>query len=150
MFAPNQERAASELLRVCRAGGKIGLANWTPDSATGEQLRVLAQYLPPPPGLTPPVLWGKEERLRELFGDHITALQVTRRSFFFRYRSAQHWLEFFRTYLGPVRTAFEMLEAARQEQLARDLLDIMRRFNRSGDETLVAPNDYLEVVATRR
>ena len=150
MFAPDQEKATRELLRVCRSGGKIGLANWTPDSATGEQLRVLAQYLPPPPGLKPPVLWGTEERLRELFGDNITALQVTRRSFLFRYRSTQHWLEFFRTYLGPIRTAFEVLDGARQEQLAQDLLDIMRRFNRSGDETLVAPNDYLEVIATRR
>jgi ubiquinone/menaquinone biosynthesis C-methylase UbiE len=150
MFAPDQQKAASELLRVCRSGGKIGLANWTPDSATGEQFRVLAHYLPPPPDLKPAVLWGTEERLRELFGDHITALQITPRSFLFRYRSAQHWLEFFRTYLGPIRTAFEALDGARQDQLARDLLDVMHRYNRSGDETLVAPNDYLEVVAIKR
>jgi SAM-dependent methyltransferase len=150
MFAPDQEKAANELLRVCRSGGKIGLANWTPDSATGAQFRVLAQYVPSPSGLKPPVLWGTEERLRELFGDGITSLQITPRSFLFRYRSAQHWLDFFRAYLGPIRTAFEVLDAARQEQLARDLIDLMHRFNRSGDETLVVPNDYLEVVAIRR
>lgn len=150
MFAPDQEKASRELLRVCRAGGKIGLATWTPDSATGVQLRVLAQYLPAPPGLKSPVLWGTEERLRELFGDGILSLQITPRSFYFRYRSAQHWLDVFRTYLGPVRTVFEALDSAKQEELARDLLAVIRRFNRSGDETLVAPNDYLEVVATKR
>src|SRR5712691_10562047 len=150
MFAPDQERTARELLRVCRPGGKIGMTNWTPDGFTGGIFRTTYRYIPPPPGLKPPVLWGTEERLRELFGDSIAALQITRRSCVVRFPSVQRWLEFFRTYFGPTLKAFEALDATGQENLAQDLLDIVRRFNRSGDDTMVAPSDYLEVVATRR
>jgi len=150
MFAPNQERAAQELLRVCRPGGKIGLANWTPDGFVGTYFRAIVQYAPPPPGLTPPILWGTEERLRELFGESVASLQITRRSVVARYRSVQHWLEIFRTYFGPTLKAFEVLDAAGQENLARDLVSVVLRFNRSGDETIVIPSDYLEVVATKR
>ena len=150
MFAPNQERAAQELLRVCRPGGKIGLANWTPDGFTGTYFLAIIQYVPPPPGLTPPILWGTEERLRELFGESVASLQITRRSVVARYRSVQHWLEIFRTYFGPTLKAFEVLDAAGQENLARDLVSVVLRFNRSGDETIVIPSDYLEVVATKR
>lgn len=150
MFAPDQERTARELLRVCRPGGKIGMTNWTPDGFTGGIFRATSRYIPPPPGLKPPVLWGTEERLRELFGDGIAALRVTRRSCVVRYLSVQHWLEFFRTYFGPTLKAFEALDATGQENLTRDLLDVACHFNRSGDDTMVMPSDYLEVVATRR
>jgi len=150
MFAPDQEKTASELLRVCRPGGKIGLVNWTPDGFIGEGLRVYARYLPPPPGLKPPVLWGTEEWLRELFGKDVTSLRVTRRTFFFRYRSAEHYWNSMRTYNGPTIRAFQALDAAEQESLARELMELTHRFNRSGDETMVVPGDYLEVAAIRR
>jgi len=150
MFAPNQEQAAKELLRVCRPGGKIGMANWTPDSLPGEIFRVTARHVPPPPGLKPAMLWGTEERLRELFGDQVASLRSPRRAFVFRYRSPEHWLEYFRTYFGPTIRAFAALDGAGQAALARDLLDLARRFNRSEDRTLVMSGEYLEVVAVRK
>jgi hypothetical protein len=149
MFAPNHEKAASELLRVCKPGGKIGMANWTPDSVIGELFRVTGRHVVPPTGLKPPALWGSEDRLRELFGGGIASLRATKRSFTFRYHSPEHWLEYFSTDYGPTLKAFEALDNAGQEALARDLLDLWRRFNRSSGDTLVAPGDYLEVVATR-
>jgi ubiquinone/menaquinone biosynthesis C-methylase UbiE len=150
MFAPNQERAASELLRVCKPGGKIGMANWTPEGFIGELFRVNARYVPPPAGLKPPVLWGKEERLRELFGDGISSLQVTRRTFQFRYMSADHWIDFWRTYYGPTFKTFAALDEASQDALAQDLRELVARYNRSGNGTMVVPSEYLEVVATKR
>ncbi len=150
MFAPDQEQTAKELLRVCRPGGKIGMTNWTPDGLVGEIFKVTGRHVPPPPGLRPAMLWGTEERLGELFSDQVAALRAPRRAFVFRYRSPEHWLEYFRTYYGPTLRAFEALSAAGQEALARDLLGLMRRFNRSEDQTLVMQGDYLEVVAVRR
>ncbi len=150
MFAPNQERTARELLRVCQPGGKIGMANWTPEGVIGELFRVTGRLVPPPPGLKPAALWGTDARLHELFGDGIASLQVTRRHFVFRYHSARHWLDYFRTYYGPTMKAFEALDPSGQEGLARDLLNLWQRFNRSGDETLVAPGEYLEVVAVKK
>ena len=150
MFTPDQERAAGELLRVCRSGGTIGLANWTPDSFIGHVFRTIGKHVAPPPGVKSPALWGTEERLRELFGDGIAELAITRRQFVFRYHSAQHWLEIFRTYYGPVLKAFAALDEAGQAALAHDLTELMERFNQGGAETLIVPSDYLEVVVTRR
>ena len=151
MFAPNQEKAASELLRVCRPGGKIGLTSWTPDSCLAEIERTSMSYLPKAAcSLKPPSLWGTEARLHELFGDEIASLHVTRLSRVMRFRSEEHWLDFNRTYLGPARQTFLALGADDRERLARDIRDIIRRFNRSGDDTVVVSADYLEVVATRR
>ncbi len=149
MFAPDQEKAASEMLRVCRPGGKIGMANWTPDGFIGQMFRVTSRYAPPPPGLKPPVLWGTEERLRELFGAAVTSLRAERRSFVFRYRSFDHWLEVFRDYYGPMLKAFQSLDAERQEAYAADLRSLVAQLNRSGDETMVVPSEYLEIVAIR-
>ena len=149
MFTADQERAAAELLRVCRPGGKIGLANWTPDGFIGQMFRVTARYVPPPPGLKPPSLWGTEERLRELFGDGVASLRAERRSFVFRYRSFDHWLEVFRGYYGPVTKAFQALDADRQEAYAADLRTLVAQYNRSGDGTMAVPSEYLEVVAVR-
>ena len=132
MFTPNQEQAAQELLRVCRPGGKIGLANWTPDGFIGHVFRTIGKYIPPPAGVKPPALWGTEQRLRELFGDGISELTVNRRMFVFRYRSAEHWLEVFRTYYGPVLKAFAALDAEGQAGLARDLTELLQRFNQGG------------------
>ena len=150
MFTPNQEQAAQELLRVCRSGGKIGLANWTPDGFIGQIFRTIGKYVPPPPGVKSPALWGTEARLRELFGQGISELAVARRNFVFRYRSAEHFLEVFRTYYGPVLKAFAALDVEGQANLARDLTEVLERFNRGGSETLAVPSEYLEVVAKRR
>lgn len=149
MFTANQEQAAHELLRVCRSGGKIGLANWTPEGFIGTLFRTIGKHVPPPAGVKPPALWGSEQRLHELLGDGISDIQVNRRIFVFRYRSAEHWLDVFRTYYGPVLKAFAALDAAGQEVLARDLTDLLQHFNRGGDNALLVPGEYLEVVATR-
>ncbi|HEV2526934.1 MAG TPA: class I SAM-dependent methyltransferase [Thermomicrobiales bacterium] len=150
MFAPDQEQAARELLRVCRAGGRIGMANWTPDSFAGEVLRTIGSYVPPPAGVRSPMQWGTEERLVELLGDGVSEMTVNRRDFVFRFRSPEHWLDFFRTWFGPTNRAFATLDATGQDALAQDLLALLRAANRSDDETLVAPSAYLEVVAVRR
>lgn len=150
MFAPDQEAAASELLRVCRSGGKIGLASWTPEGFFGQMGRAMASYMPPPPGVRPPALWGTEARLQELFGNEVVSLQAQKRYFFHRYRSAQHAVEVFCTYYGPVVKALEVLEPARQEQMRRDLQSVLEQINIASDGTLVAPGEYLEVVAIRR
>jgi ubiquinone/menaquinone biosynthesis C-methylase UbiE len=150
MFTPNQEQAASELLRVCRSGGKIGLASWTPESFIGHVFRTIGKYNPPPAGVRSPALWGTEQRLGELFGDEVSKLRCTTRTFVFRYRSAEHWLEVFRTYYGPVLKTFAALGADDQARLAADLLALLERFNVGGADTLAVPSEYLEVVATRR
>ncbi|HTT38651.1 MAG TPA: methyltransferase domain-containing protein [Burkholderiales bacterium] len=150
MFTPDQEKAASEMARVCKPGGKIGLANWTPSGLIGEVFKLLGRYLPPPAGVKSPALWGTEERLRELFGNRIDSMAVERRDFVFRYRSAAHWLEVFRTFYGPMHKAFGALDSAKQESLASDLNGLLGKFNRATDGTLVAPSEYLEVVITRK
>lgn len=150
MFTPDQERAAAELLRVCRRGGRIGLANWTPDGFIGQLFRTIGRHVPPPPGARSPALWGTSTRLAELFGPHATSIASAQRHFVFRYRSAAHWLEVFRTYYGPILKAFAALAPAAQASLEHDLLSLVERFNRSGDGTMVVPSEYLEVVVTRR
>jgi SAM-dependent methyltransferase len=150
MFTPNQERAAAELLRVCRSGGKIGLANWTPEGFIGQVFRTIGTYLPPPASVKSPALWGSEGRLRELFGAGISELRVKRRMFVFRYRSAEHWLQVFRSYYGPLLKAFAALDGAGQAGLAGELSELLQRFNQGGNDTLAVPGEYLEVVAIRR
>jgi SAM-dependent methyltransferase len=150
MFTPNQERAAVELARVCKPGGKVGLANWTPTSLVGEMFKLIGRYLPPAPGMKSPALWGTEERLRELFGSRVAALQAPRRHFVFRYRSPRHWLDTFRTYYGPMHKAFAALDAGKQESLAEDLLGLAQRFNSATDGSMVAPSEYLEAVIRLR
>jgi ubiquinone/menaquinone biosynthesis C-methylase UbiE len=150
MFAPDQAKAAEELLRVCRPGGKIGLANWTPDGYIGNMFRTQGKHVPPPPGIKPPPLWGTEERLRELLGERVASLEVTQRSYTWRYRSARRFVEHFRSYYGPTLKAFEALDADGQEALAKDLEELLEDWNISGDATLIVPSAYLEVVAVRR
>lgn len=150
MFTPDQEKAAGELLRVCRPGGKIGLANWTPDGFIGDMFRTLGKHVPPPPGIKPPSLWGTEERLRELLSEGVSSLETMRRSYAFRQPSARHFVEYFRDYYGPTLKAFESLEPEGQDALARDLEELLESWNTSGDETLVVASDYLEVVAVTR
>ena len=149
MFAPNQEKVAEELLRVCRPGGKIGLANWTPDGFIGNMFRTMGKHVPPPPGIKPPPLWGTEERLRELLGEGVASLEMRKRSYTWRYPSAGHFVEYFRSYYGPTLKAFDSLDEDGREALAEDLEELLERWNTSGDATLIVPSDYLEVVAVR-
>jgi SAM-dependent methyltransferase len=150
MFTPDQEKAAGELARVCKAGGKIGLANWTPGSFVGQMFKTMGKYVPPAAGIKSPALWGTKERLDELFGVAATRVRVTQREFIFRYRSPTHWLEVFRTYYGPVNKAFAALDPEKQTMLTRDLLALLEQGNRSQDKTLVLPSEYLEVVIDTR
>ena len=150
MFTPDQQKAAAELARVCRPGGRIGLANWTPTSFIGELFKLIGKYLPPAAGVKSPALWGTEARLRELFGAHLDAIAIERKNFVFRYHSAAHWLEVFRTFYGPMHKAFGALDAAKQDALAADLIALAESFNRATDGTLVAPSEYLEVVIKRK
>ncbi|WP_225771220.1 class I SAM-dependent methyltransferase [Inquilinus sp. Marseille-Q2685] len=149
MFTPDQDRAAAELLRVCRRGGKIGLANWTPDGFIGQLFKTIGRHLPPPAGLRSPALWGTRERLAELFAPGAASIASAQRHFVFRYRSPAHWLEVFRTYYGPVLKAFAALPPEGQAALEDDLVALLGRFNRSGDGTIVVPGEYLEVVVTK-
>ena len=149
MFTPNQERAAAEMARVCRPSGKIGLANWTPDGFIGQLFKTIGKHLPPPAGVKSPALWGTSARLADLFGP-AASIAIKERDFVFRYKSAQHWLDVFRTYYGPVLKAFEALPAQTQAVLAADLIALVGQFNRSGDNSMVVPSAYLEIVVTRR
>ena len=149
MFTANQEQAAAELLRACRSGGKIGLASWTPEGFIGQVFRTIGKHVPPPAGVKSPALWGTEQRLRELFGSGISDLALNRRMFMFRYRSAEHFIEIFSTYYGPMLKAFAALDPVGQADLYRDLAELLQRFNQGGAETLVVPGEYLEVVARR-
>jgi len=150
MFTPNQDEAASELTRVCKPGGKIGLANWTPESFIGLVFKTIGKYVPPAPGMKSPAQWGTKVRLDELFRATARDMRVPRRDFVFRYRSPAQWIEVFRTYYGPMNKTFAALDAAKQAELTHDLMELMASRNRSGDRTLVLPSEYLEVVIERR
>lgn len=150
MFTPDQDKAAAEMARACKPGGRIGLANWTPTSFIGELFKLMGRYVPPAAGVKSPALWGTEARLRELFGEQIESIVIERRNFAFRYYSAAHWLEVFRTFYGPMHKAFAALDAEKQESLAADLIALAEKFNRATDGTLVAPSEYIEVVIKRK
>lgn len=150
MFTPNQDRAAAELARVCKRGGKIGLANWTPEGFVGQVFKTLGKYLPPPAGARAPALWGTEARLKEMFGASSSAIRAERRNFMFRYRSPEHFLDFFRSYYGPMLKAFAALDQANQQKLYQDLMALIGTANRADDGTMVLPGEYLEVVITKR
>lgn len=150
MFTPDQQRAAAELVRVCRRGGKIGLANWTPAGFIGELFRTIGSRVPPPAGARSPLQWGTRAGLEELFGADAASIEATPRDFVFRYRSPEHWIQVFSTWYGPVLKDFGALDAEGRSALHRDLVALIDRFNRSGDATMVAPGEYLEVIVTRR
>ncbi len=150
MLTPNQDRAAAELMRVCRPKGQIGLANWTPDGFIGQVFKTLGKYLPPPAGTKSPALWGTRARLTEMFDAGAGSIKAESRLFNFRYRSPAHFLDVFKTFYGPVLKAFAALEPAKQEELHNDLHALIVRMNRSGDATMVVPSEYLEVVVSKR
>jgi len=150
MFSPDQDRTAEELVRVCKPGGRVGLANWTPEGLIGQMFKTIGKYLPPPTGVKSPAIWGTRSWVETTFRAAASTIAAEPRLFVFRYRSAQHFLEIFRTYYGPVLKAFEALEGGSRKVLARDIIDLVGRFNTSGDQTMVVPSEYLEVVITKR
>jgi ubiquinone/menaquinone biosynthesis C-methylase UbiE len=150
MFTPNQDQAAAELVRVCRSGGKIGLANWTPEGFIGQLFKTLGKYLPPPAGTKSPALWGTQARITELFGPAASSIAAEKRHFVFRYRSPEHFLDIFKSYYGPMLKAFAALDETNQEGLRNDLLALIGRMNRAEDGTMVVPSEYLQIVITRR
>jgi ubiquinone/menaquinone biosynthesis C-methylase UbiE len=149
MFAPDQERAAAELVRVTRAGGTIALASWTPDGLVGVLFKTIGKYAPPPAGVRSPMLWGTEGRLADLFGDTVE-WTVTKRTFDLVYRSPGHFSEWFRLYYGPITRLAGALDDGQRAQLAADLADVPRQFNRSGDRSVLAAAEYLEAIGVRR
>jgi len=150
MFTPNQDAAAAELLRVCKSGGKIGLANWTPDGFIGQVFKTLGKYLPPPAGAKSPALWGTRARLIEMFGASAISVKSEPRNFSFRYRSPEHFLDVFKSYYGPMLKAFAALDAVNQQGLRNDLLALIARMNRAEDGTMIVPSEYLEIVIVKR
>jgi SAM-dependent methyltransferase len=149
MFAPDQRKAAAELLRVCRPGGRIGMANWTPEGFAGQLFMIAGKHAPPPVKLDPPVLWGTEQRLRNLFGDGISSLNLNERVCYTRFYSFDHWLEHYRTFFGPMKMAFARVGEAGEEALTSDLRALVERFDDGGDRGTKIGGSYLEVVATR-
>jgi ubiquinone/menaquinone biosynthesis C-methylase UbiE len=150
MFAPDHARAAGEMLRVLRPGGRIGLANWTPEGFFGQLFKVIGAHVPPPAGLRSPALWGTEAHLAALFGDQAAQIRCAPRSFSFRYRSATHWIQIVRDFYGPMDKAFAALSATGQEAMARDIAALLERMNIAGPDSLVVPSAYLEVIITKR
>src|SRR3954470_20436707 len=150
MFTPDQDRAAAELLRVCRNGGKIGLANWTPEGFIGQLFKTLGKHLPPPAGARSPALWGTEARVSEMFASSAASIKTERRHFNFRYRSPEHFLEVFKNYYGPMLKAFAALDTANQQRLRDDILALIATMNRASDGSMIVPSEYLEIVIVKR
>ncbi|HSN34177.1 MAG TPA: class I SAM-dependent methyltransferase [Ideonella sp.] len=150
MFAPDPRRVAAEMLRVCRPGGRIGMANWTPAGFVGQIFKAIGKHVAPPARVESPALWGTRARLDELFGAQASSIDAPARDFLFRYRSPAHWIEVFRNWYGPVHKAYGTLDLAGQAALTEDLTALIARFNRANDGTMVVPGEYLEVVVRRR
>ena len=150
MFAPNQKQAASELVRVCRSGGVIGLANWTPTSFIGQLFKTLGGHVAPPAGVSSPALWGDQAWLNETFSAHAQNIAVAEKDFIFRYRSPQHFVDIFKTFYGPVHKAFLALDEAGQATLEADILKTIAQFNNADDGTMRVPGTYAQVIVTKR
>ncbi len=149
MFAPNQGQAASELIRVCKEGGKIGLANWTPDGFIGQVFKTVGRQVPPPAGMSSPAAWGTKAFLEKHFGSRVSKIEMTPRQFTFRYHSPEHWLDVFSAYYGPIVKAFEALDEGPGAALRNELERLIGQHNRATDGTMVVPSDYLEIVISR-
>ena len=148
MFAPNQPQTATEMFRVLKPGGKIGMANWTPDSFIGGLFKTLGRYVPPAPDLSSPALWGTSDRLQELFPNAIT-IECTEQQYSLRYPSAQHWVTTWREIYGPLQKAFSTLSDELANDLTEDLLQLIATHNRADDGTMVVPSTYLQVIVKK-
>ncbi len=149
MFTPDHARSAREMLRVLRPGGRIGMANWTPEGFIGRLFKVIGAHVAPPAGLKSPALWGTEPHIVELFGGQATQIRCERRVFNFRYRSAAHWVQVFRDYYGPTHKAFAALAEDARPALERDIIGLLAALNRGGEDALVVPGEYLEIVVVK-
>lgn len=150
MFTPDHRRPAGEMLRVTKSGGRIGMANWTPEGFIGQLFKVIGAYVPPPAGLQSPALWGTEPHVVALFGSAAADIRCVRKHFNFRYESSAHWIQVFRDFYGPTHRAFAALDAAKQADLERDITALLERCNIAGTSSLVVPSEYLEVVIVKR
>lgn len=150
MFAPDHRKAAAEMMRVVKSGGRIAMANWTPEGFLGDLFRTMGAHVAPPAGVQSPMLWGTEPRMVELFGPAASDIRCTRRMFNFRYASAAHFIDVFRTYYGPTHKAFLSLDETKQQRLQEDLTTVLEKHNVAGADSLVVPGEYLEVVITRQ
>jgi ubiquinone/menaquinone biosynthesis C-methylase UbiE len=149
MFAPNQDKAARELVRVCRPGGKLGLASWTPASFIGEVFKALGKHVAPPAGVSSPARWGTEPWIAQAFGPHARAIATARKAFVFRYASPEQFVQVFRAFYGPIHKAFLALDANGQAALASDLIDTVARFNTADDGSMRVPSEYQEAVIVK-
>ncbi|HET7133849.1 MAG TPA: class I SAM-dependent methyltransferase, partial [Gammaproteobacteria bacterium] len=149
MFAPDHRKSADEMLRVLRRGGRIGLASWTPEGFIGQLFKIVGRHVPPPAGVQSPTAWGTEPHIVELFGAQAADIRCERRMFNFRYRSPQHWIEFFREFYGPTLKAFAALDTDARRALEAELAALLDRLNRGGAGSLVVPGEYLEVVVVK-
>ncbi|MEM1005709.1 MAG: class I SAM-dependent methyltransferase [Pseudomonadota bacterium] len=150
MFTPNQQQSAEELQRVVKSGGKIGMANWTPDSFIGLLFKIIGKHVPPPAGVNSPAMWGNRTWIDETFGEDCDVVSFQRKNFMFRYRSAEHFLEYFRTFYGPMQKAFEALDTAGQAALQDDILGLVAKFDISTDDTLCISSEYAQIIVERR
>ena len=150
MFTANHDKAAAELLRVCKPKGRIGMANWTPDGFIGQVFKTLGKHLPPPPGAKSPALWGTRARLDEMFGRGAASIDAQSKDFNFRYRSPEHFMEVFKTYYGPMLKAFAALDESKRSHLHDDLVALIARMNKASDGTMLVPSEYLEIVIVKR
>ncbi|WP_425046103.1 class I SAM-dependent methyltransferase [Primorskyibacter sp. S87] len=148
MFTANQEAAASELTRVCRSGGRIGLINWTPESFVGQLFRTIGQHVPPPAGVRSPLEWGTEKRIEELFNSSSRAIEFNRKHFTFRFRSAEHWIELWRDAYGPMNKAFEAVGESGSAALEADLASLAREHSQD-DTAMIVPSEYAEIIIHR-
>lgn len=150
MFTANHDKAAAELLRVCKSGGKIGMANWTPEGFIGQLFKTIGKHVPPPAGAKSPALWGTPSRIAEMFAKPAVSIISETRNFNFRYKSPTHFLDTFKTYYGPMLKAFAALDEQGQQALRNDVLDLVSKMNRARDGTMVVPSEYLETVIVKR
>ncbi|SLN48692.1 class I SAM-dependent methyltransferase [Ruegeria meonggei] len=150
MFTPNQQQSAAELQRVVKPGGKIGMANWTPESFIGQLFKTIGKHVPPPAGVNSPALWGSRAWVDETFGTNCDVSSFRRKNFMFRYRSAEHFLEYFRTFYGPMQKAFEALDADGQAALRGDILALIEKFDVSTNDSLCISSEYAEIIVARR
>jgi ubiquinone/menaquinone biosynthesis C-methylase UbiE len=150
MFAPDQAKTASELLRVTKSGGRVGMANWTAEGIVGEMFQVIGKHSGPPPGVESPLRWGSEERVRELFGDAVAEIRFERLISRQPFRSADHYIDFFRTYFGPTQTAYERVGPEGEQALTEDLRSLLNGANRAGERAMVLEAEYLQLIATKR
>jgi len=149
MFTPNQARAADEMQRVCRSGGRIGMANWTPDGFIGQVFKTIGRHIPPPAGVSSPALWGTQQFIDQKFSEKARRIMIEQRDFVFRYRSPEHFMDIFRTYYGPVHKAFLALDATGQTALGKDLMATIQAFNKATDGSMHVPSAYLEIVVEK-